>query len=196
MKKGVKNTSVHWLTHVRLRAHMQTLFSNMIHKNIRLTSLPTIPKGKRSFKKSCRMAESNLHSVTLKAFWSAFCYVIKSKRFVAGYMILQRWLTDIAGWLVLVSMSSKERCSRHPPTVTSEMTYEGDDITVFQPSLRALYSPVSRCVSFWAIPTATDRKGAKCPRVMPIQHFIHQLLANHTSLSTNFSLPSASLAAS
>lgn len=88
MKKGVKNTSVDWLTH--FRAHMQTLFANMIDADMRLPSSPTIPKEKRSLKKKTKPAEgrSNLHIVALKAaFWSASPCVITSTWFLASYVM-------------------------------------------------------------------------------------------------------------
>lgn len=39
-----------------------------------------------------------------------------------------------------------------------ECVWERDDITVFQPSLRSPYSPLSQYVSFSAIPAGADRK--------------------------------------
>lgn len=68
MKKGVKNTSVHWLTHFRLSIHAHPI------PNIETLdqSLPTIPKGKKYLKKTNK-SRSNLQSPTLEvALWSAF----------------------------------------------------------------------------------------------------------------------------
>lgn len=61
MKKGVKNTWVHWLTQARLRAHMQTPFyqhDTVYHKDTKpYNPYQQFPKEKEVFfkKKSFRM---------------------------------------------------------------------------------------------------------------------------------------------